>query len=149
MNETIKIFTIGFTQKTAREFFTHLMKAGVRTLVDVRLNNVSQLAGFTKKDDLEYFLQTIAKIGYIHKPDLSPTKEILNAYKNKEIDWDEYESRYCELLKTRKAEILVASEDMNGSCLLCSESTAEKCHRRLLAEYLRGCWENKVVIHHL
>ena len=149
MNETIKIFTIGFAQKTAREFFTRLMNAGVQRIVDVRLNNVSQLAGFTKKDDLEYFLQTIGKIGYIHKPDLAPTKEILNAYKNKEIDWSEYESRFRELLKTRKAENLVSPEEMNDSCLLCSEPTSEKCHRRLLAEYFRECWGDKIVIHHL
>ena len=149
MNEAIKIFTIGFAKKNACEFFTLLQDAGIQKIVDVRLNNVSQLAGFTKKDDLEYFLKIIGNIGYIHKPDLAPTKEILDAYKKKDIDWDEYESRYCELLKTRKAEILVTPEEMNNSCLLCSESTAEKCHRRLLAEYFRECWENKVVIHHL
>lgn len=149
MNETIKIFTIGFAQKTAREFFTRLMNSGIQKIVDVRLNNVSQLAGFTKKDDLEYFLQTIGGVGYIHKPDLAPTKEILNAYKNKEINWDEYEIRYRALLKTRKAENLVTPEEMNRCCLLCSEPTADKCHRRLLAEYLKECWNNQVVIHHL
>ncbi len=150
MNKTIKIFTIGFAKKSAREFFTCLRDAGIQKIIDVRLNNVSQLAGFTKKDDLEYFLQNIGDMGYIHKPDLAPTKDILDAYnKKKEISWDEYEIRYRELLRARKAETLVSPEEVNHCCLLCSEPTAEKCHRRLLAEYFRECWDNNVVIHHI
>ena len=135
MSKAIRIFTIGFAQKSAREFLTLLMDAGVKTVVDVRLNNVSQLAGFSKKDDLEYFLQSIDKIGYLHKPEWAPTKEILDAYKKKEIDWVEYEKKFRALLVDRKAENLSKPKEMDGCCLLCSEPTAEKCHRRLLSEY--------------
>jgi uncharacterized protein (DUF488 family) len=149
MIKTIKIFTIGFAKKSAREFFTCLRDAEIQKVVDVRLNNVSQLAGFTKKEDLEYFLRTIGDMGYVHKPDLAPTKDILDAYKKKEINWEEYEIRYRELLRARKAEILVSPEEVNHCCLLCSEPSAEKCHRRLLAEYLRECWSSNVIIHHL
>jgi len=102
-----KIFTIGFAQKTARQFFTILKEAGVATVIDVRLNNVSQLAAFTKKQDIqdiEYFLREIAGIAYIHKPDLAPTKEILDGYKKKTIDWNEYEKRFRRLLAERNAQ---------------------------------------------
>ena len=118
MSKAIRIFTIGFAQKSAREFFTLLMDAGVKTVVDVRLNNVSQLAGFSKKDDLEYFLQSIGKIGYRHHSELAPTKEILDAYKKKEISWDEYEKRYRELLTERRVENLIKPEEIDDGCLL-------------------------------
>ena len=95
----ITLFTIGFTGKSAEEFFETLRKAGVRRLVDVRLNNVSQLAGFTKKRDLQYFLRSIAGIAYVHEPSLAPTKDILDAYKKKRIDWSEYESQFKQLLR--------------------------------------------------
>ena len=147
-NETIRIFTIGFAKKNAREFFTILMEAGIKTVIDVRLNNVSQLAGFTKKSDLEYFLQVIGKIAYIHKPELAPTKGILDAYKKKEIEWAEYEKSFHELLTRRKVEKLVTLEEIDGSCLLCSEPLSDKCHRRLVAEYLQGYWNN-INIYHL
>ena len=141
------IFTIGFTKKNASEFFSGLRDAGVRLLVDVRLNNASQLAGFTKKPDLEYFLEAIANIRYIHLPDLAPTKDLLNAYRKKEIDWEEYERRFSELMQERRIEKIVTPEQMNMACLLCSEPTADNCHRRLVAEYLRQKWGNVEVRH--
>ena len=146
-NEAIRLFTIGFTQKKACEFFTILIEAGIKTVIDIRLNNVSQLAGFTKKSDLEYFLQVIGKIAYIHKPGLAPTKEILDAYKKKEIEWAEYEKSFRELLTIRKAEKLVTLEEIDGSCLLCSEPLPDKCHRRLVAEYLDDRWGNLKIRH--
>lgn len=145
---TINIFTIGFAKKSAREFFTKLKEAGAKSVIDVRLNNVSQLAGFTKKQDLEYFLQEIGGLRYVHMPDLAPTKSILDAYKQKSIDWSEYERQFRELITQRHIENLVTPEQIDGACFLCSEAKPENCHRRLVAEYLREHWEN-VVIHHL
>ncbi len=144
----VNIFTIGFAKKSASEFFTKLKEAGVETVIDVRLNNVSQLAGFTKEQDLPYFLQEIANIRYIHKPELAPTKDILDAYKKKNIDWTEYERRFRELITKRHIEDSMMPEQIDGACFLCSEAKPENCHRRLVAEYLREHWEN-VVIHHL
>ena len=120
----------------------------MRRLVDIRLNNVSQLAGFTKKQDLEYFLHAIADIDYVHERDLAPTKEILDGYKKKQIDWNEYERRYRSLLEERQPAKRLKPEDFDHACLLCSEPTAEHCHRRLAAEYLKDEWGN-VIIHHL
>jgi uncharacterized protein (DUF488 family) len=145
---TVRLFTIGFTKKTAREFFTRLREAHVRRVVDIRLNNASQLAGFTKKDDLAFFLQEIGGIDYVHRPDLAPTEEILAGYKKKAIGWPEYEMRFNALLAERHIETLVSPQEMDLACLLCSEPTPAKCHRRLVAEYLRGKWGN-VEIQHL
>ena len=104
--------------------------------IDVLLNNVSQLAGFAKRDDLAYFLKEICDCDYRHEPRLAPTKEILDGYKKKEMDWGTYERRFLELLERRQAEKAVSSEELGNACLLCSESTPEHCHRRLVAEYL-------------
>jgi uncharacterized protein (DUF488 family) len=144
----VNIFTIGFAGKSACEFFTKLKDAGVKRVIDVRLNNVSQLAGFTKKQDIEYFLKEIGRIEYIHKPEFAPTKSILDAYKKKEIDWSEYERQFRELITERQIENLVKLEQINNACFLCSEVTPEKCHRRLVVEYLQGHWRD-VVINHL
>jgi len=144
----INVYTIGFAKKSAREFFTKLGQARVKSVIDVRLNNVSQLAGFTKKQDLEYFLQEIARIRYVHMPELAPTKNILNAYKQKDIDWGAYEIQFCELLTERHIEDLITPEQVDEACFLCSEAQPDKCHRRLIAEYLSNHWGN-VVIHHL
>jgi uncharacterized protein (DUF488 family) len=143
----IRVFTIGFAKRGARDFFSALHSAGVGRVVDIRLNNVSQLAGFTKKADLEYFLSAIGGIAYVHRPDLAPTKEILDAYKKKQIDWTEYERQFLQLLRDRHAESLILPDVMAGACLLCSEPTAKKCHRRLVAEYLREKWGNVEVCH--
>jgi len=143
------IFTMGFTRKPAETFFTKLKAAGVRRLVDVRLNNVSQLAGFTKKDDLRYFAKAICGIEYLHLPELAPTAAILDGYKKqKSPDWRAYERQFLDLLRSRRIEELVSRELLDGACLLCSEETPEHCHRRLVAEYLRASW-GEVEIEHL
>lgn len=145
--EKIRLFTIGFAQKNAREFFTRLKEAGVKTVIDIRLNNVSQLAGFTKEQDLPYLLQEIAGIKYIHKPELAPTKDILDAYKKKNIDWKEYERRFHQLLIERHIEDVITPQLVDKACFLCSEPKADKCHRRLTAEYLCELWENVEIVH--
>lgn len=143
----IKVFTIGFTKKSAEVFFTKLREAGVKRLVDVRLNNISQLAGFAKKDDLRYFLQTICGIEYVHKLELAPTKEMLDAYKKQKGEWSSYESRFLELMASRKIEELVSRELLDGACLLCSEDEPIHCHRRLVAEYLGKHWNDLEIVH--
>jgi uncharacterized protein (DUF488 family) len=134
----IKLFTIGFTKKNAETFFGKLEKFGIVKLIDIRLNNVSQLAGFTKKDDLIYFLKKIFNCAYTHQPLLAPTKEILDAYKKKEIAWSEYEKRFSDLLISRKAHTLLSLSELHMACLLCSEPTPDKCHRRLVAEFFKN-----------
>jgi uncharacterized protein (DUF488 family) len=145
----VKILTIGFTQKSAETFFTSLRQARVRRLVDVRLNNVSQLAGFTKRDDLRYFLRTICGIEYLHLPDLAPTAEILDRYRaQKSSGWDLFEKQFLELMRSRRVEEKVDRRVLDGGCLLCSEEEPLHCHRRLVAEYLKDRWGD-VEIEHL
>ncbi|MBI5599248.1 MAG: DUF488 domain-containing protein [Deltaproteobacteria bacterium] len=136
--QKITVFTIGFTKKSARVFFELLQRSGIRRLIDIRLNNESQLAGFTKKDDIEYFLKAIANIEYSHRPEFAPSKEILDGYKKKKITWADYEQRFQALLRERKVEDLIAAADLEKACLLCSEPKPGECHRRLVAEYLRS-----------
>ncbi|MGD0537299.1 MAG: DUF488 domain-containing protein [Verrucomicrobiota bacterium] len=136
----INLFTIGFTQKSAREFFTALKEAGVKRVVDVRLNNISQLAGFSKKDDLAYFLKEIGGIGYVHLPELAPTQDILDAYKKRKGDWSVYEKVFLELMARREVEKKINPELLKQGCLLCSEHLPHHCHRRLVAEYLNVKW---------
>jgi uncharacterized protein (DUF488 family) len=143
-----RLFTIGFTQKSAEQFFTTLIDAGVRRVVDVRLNNVSQLAGFTKRADLPFFLRRIGDIGYVHQPELAPTQEILDALKKQRGDWSDYERAFAALLADRQIAATVAPDLRDGDCLLCSEATPEQCHRRLVAEYLRDHWRG-IEIRHL
>ena len=142
------IYTIGFTKKTAEKFFEALRSSGAKHLLDIRLSNNSQLAGFTKKRDLEYFLRAIADINYIHQHEFAPTKDILDDFKKKRIDWEQYESRYLSLLDERQIAKLFQAKDFDRSCLLCSEPLPDQCHRRLAAEYLQAQWGN-VVIQHL
>ena len=134
---TIKLFTIGFTQKGAEAFFSALLTAGVRRLIDIRLNNVSQLAGFTKRDDLGYFLKVIGDIGYLHRPDLAPTQQMLDAFKKGRGDWSVFERAFLDLCQQREIEEQVSRDLLDQSCLLCSEATPDHCHRRLVAEYLQ------------
>ncbi len=136
----IELFTIGFTQKSAREFFTRLKDAGIRRVVDVRLNNNSQLAGFSKKEDLAYFLKEIADIEYVHLPELAPTQDILDAYKKHKGDWGIYEKQFLDLMAQRRIEKIVRPDLLNHGCLLCSEHLPHHCHRRLVAEYLNAKW---------
>src|SRR5689334_18165054 len=137
----MEIYTIGFTKKTAAKFFETLKRAAITQLIDVRLNNVSQLAGFTKKADLAYFLKQICDAEYIHYPLLAPTDELLNAYKKEDHDWAKYEEGFMNLMRDRKIEEKVDKQLFSTpSVLLCSEATAEHCHRRLVAEYLAEKW---------
>lgn len=144
----MEIYTIGFTKKSAREFFAALRDAQIRTLIDVRLNNRSQLAGFTKQADLEYFLAEICLARYVHEPLLAPTDEILKAYRSKEISWDDYAQKYSELLVSRNVgDQLDRSNFSSRAVLLCSEPEADQCHRRLAAEHLRDSWGGLELIH--
>jgi uncharacterized protein (DUF488 family) len=144
----VEIYTIGFTRKSAEQFFETLKQARIRRLIDVRLNNTSQLAGFTKRDDLEYFLRQICQAEYCHQPTLSPTKEMLDGYKNKELAWEEYESQFTVLLARGEVEKTLDRRLFEEpTVLLCSEPTPEHCHRRLVAEYLAGKWAGARVVH--
>ena len=143
----MEIFTIGFTKKSAEIFFGTLKQAGVARVVDVRLNNVSQLAGFAKRDDLRFFTQAICQISYVHLPSLAPTQQMLDTYKKQKGSWSEYEARFQELIRTREIETLASKELLDGACLLCSEEKPHHCHRRLVAEYLRERWENVAITH--
>lgn len=142
------LFTIGFTQTTAEHFFTRLKGAGVRRVIDVRLHNVSQLAGFAKKDDLRYFLETIGGIEYQHAPDLAPTADLLGRYRkrNQRGSWEAYASGFRDLIRERAIESLPRAT-FEGACLLCSEHSAERCHRRLVAEYLNETWGGLEIQH--
>ncbi|NJL09270.1 MAG: DUF488 domain-containing protein [Calothrix sp. SM1_7_51] len=144
---TINIYTIGFTKKSAQQFFDILIKADVKRIVDARLNNASQLAGFTKKADFEYFLNKIGNIEYIHLLELAPTKEILDTYKQNGGDWENYEKQFLHLMSEREVEKLVSSDILDGGCLLCSEAKPQFCHRRLVAEYFQEKWGNVNVYH--
>ena len=143
----MKIFTIGFTKKPAREFFEKLRRPGLTRLLDVRLNNVSQLAGFSKRDDLQFFCEAILSIGYLHLPELAPTQAMLDGYKKNHGSWPDYEKTFLALMAGRKVEDTVAREAIDGGCLLCSEPTPENCHRRLVAEYLQSKWGGVEIEH--
>jgi uncharacterized protein (DUF488 family) len=144
----MEIYTIGFTKKTAEQFFGTLKKNGIRRLLDIRLKPSSQLAGFAKAGDLRYFLHELCDIEYVPVPLLSPTEEILDAYRGKAIDWPAFETRFRALLGDRKVEKTLDRKLFDVPVvLLCSESTAEKCHRRLVAEYLKEHWPNIEIVH--
>lgn len=143
----MRIFTIGFTKKFAETFFLLLSGSGAKRLVDVRLNNVSQLAGFAKKDDLRYFLRAICGMEYVHLPELAPTQAMLDAYKKEKGDWAAYEVQFLELMKSRAIEKSLFKDILADSCLLCSEDKPEHCHRRLVAEYLRDKWGDVEIVH--
>jgi uncharacterized protein (DUF488 family) len=143
----MKLFTIGFTKTSAEHFFARLKAAGVKTVIDVRLNNASQLAGFAKKDDLAFFARTICGAGYEHLPELAPTAEMLKIYRQSKDGWPAYARAFLELMTRRKIERLDRAR-IDGCCLLCSEAVPHHCHRRLVAEYLRDKWGD-VEIEHL
>lgn len=143
------IYTIGFTQKNAEKFFKFLRVSGVKTLVDVRLNNVSQLAGFAKKDDLKFFLRELCGAEYVHSPELAPTKDILNAYKKGEMPWNVYEDKFLNLMAQRNIEKSIKSELLDHGCLLCSEHEPHFCHRRLVVEYLNEYSNLNLKVKHL
>lgn len=133
----LKIYTIGFTQKKAVQFFELIKENKIKTVIDVRLNNVSQLAGFAKRDDLIYFLKEICGCHYEHVPDLAPVDEILKPYKKGEISWETYEDKFMNLMVQRNIEKYFHLNDFNEKCLLCSEHLPHQCHRKLILEYLK------------
>ena len=144
----MEVYTIGFTQRSAAAFFGALREAGVRRLLDVRLNNTSQLAGFAKRDDLEYFLRELCGAEYVHAPLLAPTHELLDAYRKARGSWDAYAERFLALLRERRVEQVLDRAILAGpTALLCSEPTADRCHRRLVLEYLASAWGDVMPVH--
>lgn len=144
----MEIYSIGFTQKSASEFFGALKAHGIERLLDVRLNNTSQLAAFAKQADLAYFLREICGAAYEHEPLLAPTQDILDAFKKKKGSWDTYTAAYLTLIQSRKVESTLSKESFcKKTVLLCSEATAEHCHRRLALEYLQEQWGGVTIIH--
>ena len=143
----MKTFTIGFTRKPAHRFFDLLRESGARRVVDVRLNNGSQLAGFAKKDDLAYFVAELCEMDYVHVPELAPTKELLDDYRKRHCDWQTYEVRFNALMRERRIEESVSKEFVADGCLLCSEDKPHRCHRRLVAEYLKQHWGDVEISH--
>ena len=145
----MNVYTIGFTEKSAKTFFTLLKENGVLRIIDVRLNNVSQLAGFAKKNDLIYFLKELSNADYIHVPELTPTKLILDAYKNKEITWSIYEEKFTNLMAQRSIERTIDRNILDGGCLLCSEHLPHHCHRKIVVDYLNKHWNMALKVTHL
>jgi len=145
----VQVSTIGFTKTTAEGFFERLLSAGVKKVVDVRLYNTSQLAGFAKANDLSYLLKKIGGFQYVHQPLLAPTDPMLKAYKKEKGDWREYEERFLGLMAERQIEKRFKPEMFDGACLLCSEDKPHHCHRRLVCEYLNEKWGNALAVTHL
>jgi uncharacterized protein (DUF488 family) len=143
----VKLFTIGFTKKSAEDFFTKLKRSGAKRIVDVRLNNVSQLAGFARRNDLQFFLREICGMDYVHVPLLAPTQDILDEYKKNKGDWSVYEQKFLDLMRRRQIEKKVDSALIVDGCLLCSEDKPHHCHRRLVAEYLKSHWGDIEISH--
>ena len=148
----MKLYTIGFTKKNAEQFFSLLEKSQITTLLDIRLNNVSQLAGYKKRDDLCFFLKKILNVKYIHSIKLAPTKQILDDFKSNKISWEKYEIEYYKLLEERNIKSLfptIVDFNKDTICFLCSEEKPTHCHRRLLAEYLKRNLSQNIEIIHL
>ena len=143
----MKLFTIGFTKKNARNFFSLLRDSNARVVLDVRLNRTSQLAGFAKSDDLEFFLAEICGMGYAVESLLAPTDSMLRSYRSKAVPWAAYEDSYRGLLTERAVERNIPRESLDGACLLCSEHEPRFCHRRLAAEYLGERWGEVEIVH--
>ena len=131
---------------SAERFFETLRAAGVRRVIDVRLHNTSQLSGFTKKDDLAYFLGRFG-IDYVHEPSLAPSPELFDAIKGGRIEWPEYAARFRELVSRRRAVESADRRLFDAGCLLCTEPSPEHCHRRLVAEALARAWKDVEIDH--
>jgi uncharacterized protein (DUF488 family) len=144
-----KVYTIGFTKTSAERFFGRLLNAKIKTVIDVRLHNTSQLSGFAKATDLAYFLNKIAKIKYTHEVMLAPTDALLKAYRKDRKSWDNYERSFLVLMQERRIQDQIAPEILDGACLLCSEAIPHRCHRRLVVEYLNEKWNGALEVHHL
>lgn len=149
MSSYLIIYTIGYTKKTAEEFFRLLRNTRAKHLVDVRLKNTSQLMGFTKRDDLRYFLQELIGMKYHEMPELAPDESMLKEYR-KTKNWGNYESSYKELIERRQPEMKISPKLLQeGMVLLCTEPKADRCHRRLAAEYLAHLQPRDTQIKHL
>jgi len=148
MRAQLTIYTIGFTKKPAEEFFSALRNSRAKHLLDIRLNNKSQLTGFTKRDDLCYFLKRLVNMEYHEIPELAPEESMLREYR-KTKDWDKYARSYMELIRNRQSEKRISQNLFEeGIVLLCSEQKADHCHRRLAAEYLvRAKSPNARIVH--
>ncbi len=145
----MKTFTIGFTQKSAEQFFLLIRENKVKRIIDTRLNVTSQLSGFAKKNDLAFFLKELCQTDYVHTPDLTPTKTMLDAYKKKYITWESYADKFTNLMAQRNIERTIDKSLLDKGCLLCSEHLPHQCHRRLIAEYLSLHWDENINIVHL
>jgi uncharacterized protein (DUF488 family) len=143
----IRLFTIGFAGKSAEQFFSLLQHNNVKTVVDTRLNNTSQLSGFAKADDLKYFLKQLADIDYMHSLAFAPTKDLLDKSRKNKFSWEEYETAYIKLLEERNILQATDIDALHNCCLLCSEHSPENCHRRLLAEYLKAHRQDILIVH--
>ena len=145
----MKLFTIGFTRKSAAAFFGLLRQPGLVRLLDVRLNNVSQLAGFAKRDDLKFFVENLNGIEYAHLPELAPSADMLKTYRSGmgAADWPAYERQFLALMAERRIETRLSPALLDGACLLCSEASPRHCHRRLVAEYLQAHWGDLQIEH--
>src|SRR5688500_8982336 len=146
---TERVFSIGFTKTTAQRFFERLKDAGVRTVLDVRIHNKSQLSGFAKSDDLSYFLKELGGINYQHLPLLAPEEGLLADYRAGKIKWDVYERQFIELMRVRNIESRLSPDQLADACLLCSEDKPHRCHRRLVLEYLNEKWGSPLLVRHL
>lgn len=149
MDREISLSTIGFTKTTAENFFNRLVTAKVKRVIDVRLNNTSQLSGFAKGKDIAYFLRVIAEIDYLHEPLLAPTEDILTAFKKEKGEWSDYENQFLDLMDIRKIDEKLSPDLFDQGCLLCSEDKPHHCHRRLIAIFLNDRWANKIQVKHL
>jgi len=146
---TISVFTIGFTKSTAERFFDRVKNSGAKSVLDERLHNTSQLAGFAKSDDLAFFLKRLCGASYKHQPLLAPTDDILKALKKDKGEWSVYQKSFMNLMESRKIELRMAPEEFADSCLLCSEGKPHHCHRRLVCEYLNSKWGGNLIVKHL
>ncbi|HEY8361166.1 MAG TPA: DUF488 domain-containing protein [Ramlibacter sp.] len=147
--EKKSLATIGFTKTTAESFFNRLQSSKIKTLIDVRLNNTSQLSGFAKSQDLKFFLKAVSNIQYRHLPILAPEEDMLKTYRNLGKDWEAYSRKFLDLMEYRRIETKLSPELLENSCLLCSEDKPHHCHRRLVAEYLNDKWGGALSIKHL
>lgn len=149
MAKKIAVTTIGFTQTSAAHFFDRLKAAKVKRVMDVRLHNTSQLAGFAKADDLAFFLHALCGAGYVHEPLLAPTEELMTFFKKEKGDWGDFQNRFLKLMAERKVEARLKASAFDGSCLLCSEAKPHHCHRQLVCTYLNGKWGGALGVTHL
>lgn len=145
----MKVYTIGFTQKNARKFFNLLRENNVKTVVDIRLNNTSQLAAFAKGEDLKFFLTEFCDIDYIHDTNFAPTEQLLKDYKGKKVSWLDYEKEFYKIMENRNIRSYITKNyvDKDAICLLCSEALPNQCHRRLVAEIFKETLEKVQIVH--